>query len=305
MNKPLLSTVAGLASLAAGLAGAQTYSTYPTYGYGNYDGQPRVVRCESTGSRRNFCRVDTRGGVQLSRQLSRTACVRGRTWQASRDGISVAGGCRAEFVVNAGYDNRYGSYNGAYRTDRYGSRDYEDRVAQPGYYGDSRTIHCQGTGHGRTYCGVRGSHYTMIDRSPSCLVNRTFGDDAYGTWVSGNCNADFILASYPVDQSYGYGYTDPADDVYNRNRDLGPYGTPQGYRDPGTYPMPTTYGSDVIHCQAANYGRTYCGDRTRSYSLQYGVNGGANCVLGETYGRDSYGTWVSGNCDLILDPRQY
>jgi len=129
MNRPILWTAAATAALAAGLASAQTYSTYPGYGY--YDtSQPRVVRCESINSRRNFCRVDTRGGVQVYRQLSSKDCVRGRTWRATADGIAVTGGCRAEFVVNTGYDNRYQTYNGAYTTDRYGRRIYDDRYVQ-------------------------------------------------------------------------------------------------------------------------------------------------------------------------------
>jgi hypothetical protein len=58
------------------------------------------VRCESNDGRRAFCRADTRGGVQLFRQLSDTDCVRNQTWGWDRDGIWVSGGCRADFELN-------------------------------------------------------------------------------------------------------------------------------------------------------------------------------------------------------------
>ena len=302
MNKTLTLTVAGAAVLAAGIAGAQTYAAIGQ----DYrsDNGVRMVRCESTGSRRNFCRVDARGGVQLSRQLSRQACIRGRTWQATADGISVAGGCRAEFVVlngygygynngyyNNGYNNHgYQVYDGTYTTDRYGRRVYDDRYNRTGYYGnDGNTIHCQSNGYGRTYCGVRGNHYMMVDRSPSCVSNRTVGDDSYGTWVSGNCNADFRLRTYT-------GYSNTGND---------PYYDPRGYEpvySSGSYPTTSSsYGrDDIVYCRAGASGRTYCGDRNTGYSIRY--DSSSSCLLGHTYGRDSYGTWVSGNCNLTLVP---
>jgi hypothetical protein len=304
MNRLPLLSAAVAAALAAGVASAQVYTTYPTYSTyptyptyttypAGYDGM-RIVRCESVDSRRTFCRVDTRGGVQLTRQLSRQACVRGRNWVATRDGISVADGCRADFAVNTGRGSRYQAYNGAYTYDRYGRRVYT--YANTGYYGNGNTIHCQSNGHGRTYCGVRGSHYALVDRSPSCIAERTVGDDDYGTWVSGYCNADFALRTYPVDQ----GYYDPADTTYYRNRTTTPYeyGTTPGVYTPGydTYDN----GQQVVYCQSTASGRTYCGDAGRAYSLRYGSN--AYCVEGRTYGRDRYGTWVSGGCNLTLEP---
>jgi hypothetical protein len=298
MNKSLIWTAAGVAAFAAGLAGAQTYSTYPTIGYGNDASQVRVVRCESIGSRRNFCRVDTRGGVQVSRQLSRQACVRGRNWQATADGISVTGGCRAEFVVSTRYANRYETTNGNYTTDRYGRRVYGDRYTQTGYAGDDGTFHCQSNGHGRTYCGLRGQHYRLVYRSPSCQANTTFGNDAYGTWVSGTCNADFSKRPYSVEEGYS-----GSDDGYYDNRSTSRAVEPAyGYGE-DTYGAPMGSDQEVIYCQPAAYGRTYCGDRNRTYSLRHGGN--RDCVQGETYGRDSYGTWVSGSCNLILEPGDY
>lgn len=67
-----------------------------------HGGRGEIVRCESDDDRRRTCRVDTRGNVQLVRQLSRSACIEGRTWGQGRDGIWVDRGCRAEFSVSGG-----------------------------------------------------------------------------------------------------------------------------------------------------------------------------------------------------------
>lgn len=72
----------------------------------------RTVRCESWNSRTVYCSIPTRGGVYLAAQLSRSRCIKGRTWGISRNGVWVSRGCRAEFRVgNRGrrYDdgNRY------------------------------------------------------------------------------------------------------------------------------------------------------------------------------------------------------
>ena len=296
MNKPLILATAGVAILAAGVAGAQTYSAYPGYRDGYDNGQARVVRCESTNSRRNFCRIDTRGGVQIYRQLSRQPCVQGRNWRATTDGIAVTDGCRAEFVVNTGYQSRYGTTQGNYRTDRYGRRVYDDRYTQAS---NSGTFHCEGNGYGRTYCGERGQHYEMVARSPSCQSNRTFGNDAYGTWISGACNADFRRQPYAIERGYA-----GDDDRYGGDRDYGQVYDNDVYDNdpvytPGSYVTPMG-SQQTIHCQSSGVGRTYCGDRERTYSLR--VAGGSRCVLGQTYGRDSYGTWVAGNCNLTLVP---
>ena len=69
------------------------------YGYG------RTFRCESTDNRTRYCNVDTRQGVSLVRQLSRSACIEGRSWGATRDGVWVSRGCRGEFSTEDRYYN--------------------------------------------------------------------------------------------------------------------------------------------------------------------------------------------------------
>jgi hypothetical protein len=55
--------------------------------------------CASRDGRRSWCPLPRGGDVQLRRQLSRAACVRGHSWDAARAGLWVDRGCRAEFEV--------------------------------------------------------------------------------------------------------------------------------------------------------------------------------------------------------------
>ena len=56
-----------------------------------------IVRCESDGDYQH-CRADTRNGVRLYRQLSRSSCQYNDTWGYDRRGVWVEQGCRAEFA---------------------------------------------------------------------------------------------------------------------------------------------------------------------------------------------------------------
>ena len=67
-----------------------------------YYGGGQVVRCDSNDNRYRECRMDTRGGVRLVRQVSKTRCEEGRNWGRLRDGVWVDRGCRAEFASGRG-----------------------------------------------------------------------------------------------------------------------------------------------------------------------------------------------------------
>ncbi|MBB6228781.1 hypothetical protein FHS79_002972 [Polymorphobacter multimanifer] len=64
---------------------------------GNNNWQTGTVRCESRNNRRQSCRADARGGVQISRVLGGN-CSRGN-WGWQDNEIWVDRGCRAEFLV--------------------------------------------------------------------------------------------------------------------------------------------------------------------------------------------------------------
>lgn len=72
----------------------------------------RLFRCESVDSRTKNCNADTRYGIRLVRQLSRNACIEGRSWGVTRNGVWVSRGCRAEFSNGDSYSR---------------DRDYRDR----------------------------------------------------------------------------------------------------------------------------------------------------------------------------------
>ncbi|MDW7599529.1 hypothetical protein A7X84_11015 [Stenotrophomonas maltophilia] len=58
---------------------------------------PREVTCESTDEQQVSCDLNTRGNVEIVRQLSHTRCEEGKNWGLSRHSVWVNGGCRAVF----------------------------------------------------------------------------------------------------------------------------------------------------------------------------------------------------------------
>lgn len=171
--------IALLAALAIGQASAQVGNS----NYSRYQFHP-MVRCESVGSARTFCRADTARGVRIARQLSRRACIEGRTWGYNARGIWVSSGCRADFAI-IGHERLRGN--------RYGNAG-----APP--VGDSRhvdnngdVIRCDSTGDGRTYCRTEPNRRFLLShtREGNCVEGRTWGIDERGLWVSGGCRGDF------------------------------------------------------------------------------------------------------------------
>ena len=70
----------------------------------------QTVVCESNGDDRRYCSADTRGGVQLVREMSSANCRQGSTWGYDNRGIWVSNGCRAEFAVTQGYASNRSGY---------------------------------------------------------------------------------------------------------------------------------------------------------------------------------------------------
>lgn len=131
------------------------------------------ITCSSNDGRRNYCAVDTRGGVQMVRQRSGSACTQGSTWGYDQRGIWVDRGCRADFVVGRGRSG------GNYR---------------PG--GNISTITCSSDDGRRHYCNTdtRGGVTLANQRSGSpCTEGYSWGYDQRGIWVDRGCRADFVL----------------------------------------------------------------------------------------------------------------
>jgi hypothetical protein len=68
-----------------------------------------IIRCESNNNARNYCPVNTRGGVRLSRQISGSTCTQGSSWGYDSNRIWVDNGCRGEFQVSSQFSTDAGS----------------------------------------------------------------------------------------------------------------------------------------------------------------------------------------------------
>jgi hypothetical protein len=79
----------------------------------------QTITCSSTtNGPSRFCPANTKNGVMLVQEHSNNVCEQGTTWTYTARGISVNGGCSADFRVggstgNNGYGNKsYGGRNG-------------------------------------------------------------------------------------------------------------------------------------------------------------------------------------------------
>ncbi|HUL34925.1 MAG TPA: DUF3011 domain-containing protein [Candidatus Eisenbacteria bacterium] len=57
----------------------------------------RVLECDSSDGRRNFCQVDARGGAVLRTTLGHQPCTLGKSWDYNEGGLWVDRGCRGVF----------------------------------------------------------------------------------------------------------------------------------------------------------------------------------------------------------------
>jgi hypothetical protein len=152
------------------IATALTGSGQPGY----YGGQ--TITCSSDDGKRNYCNVDTRGGVRLTRQISGSPCVEGQTWGYDNRGVWVDRGCRAEFVSGGGGNWTPGG---------------------PGYGPGNqyRTVTCSSDDGKRNYCDIdtrRGVRLTRQISGTPCVEGHTWGYDNRGVWVDRGCRAEFV-----------------------------------------------------------------------------------------------------------------
>ncbi len=87
--------------------------------------QQQTLTCRSTGGSQ-FCPANTANGVRLVRERSDGLCQQGSTWSYDRRGITVSGGCSAEFEVTGANSN---GTNG----NSYGDNGYNNQGNGPGY----------------------------------------------------------------------------------------------------------------------------------------------------------------------------
>jgi Protein of unknown function (DUF3011) len=61
-----------------------------------------TITCSSDDGQRHYCPAETRYGVRMFRQLSKTRCTEGYSWGFDRNGIWTDHGCRADFRLHTG-----------------------------------------------------------------------------------------------------------------------------------------------------------------------------------------------------------
>ena len=156
-------------------------SGYGSSGNSGYGAQ--VLRCESNDGRHKQCPADVRGGIELVRQLSRSACMRNQTWGVDRRGVWVSQGCRAEFRLGGGGSD----------------------VDNGNHSESAQVVRCESPRGARNQCrvDVRGGVRLLRQlSSTSCVQGRSWGYDRGGIWVSQGCRGDFEIG-YRPDNGFG------------------------------------------------------------------------------------------------------
>ncbi len=157
-----------------------------------WGGRPigNVVGCNSSRSRYNKCPMDTRGGVRLIRQISRSSCVEGQSWGWDQEGVWVDKGCSAEFESGGGR----GGYHNSGGYVRPGSG--YNQPTGSAYNGGERVIRCESVDERQQYCNLGGIGGARLQRQLSrfaCTEGQTWGSDGRGVWVNQGCRAEFVV----------------------------------------------------------------------------------------------------------------
>lgn len=151
----------------------------PGYGGPGYGGGQGRVTCESRNQGVNYCDIESRGGVVLVRQLSRAACIEGRSWGWDRRGVWVSEGCRGEFESRGG--GGWGGPGGGW--------------GGPG--GNApRTVRCESSNGNTRYCDIGYARNVELTRQLSrgaCIEGRSWGRDRRGLWVANGCRGEFAI----------------------------------------------------------------------------------------------------------------
>lgn len=237
------------------------------YGWGgDYRGTDYVV-CESRDFRYQSCEVrDTRGGVRLVNQISKTECIEGRSWGFDRRQVWVDEGCAGEFAIAGG-----GAGGG-------GNRPPPRPEPGPIYDdGDNRgqTIICESKDNRRRSCpadlsGRNGGDAVALLRnisSVACREGVNWSYDRNGVWVDGGCRAEFRIVT-------------------------------RGGAGPGNpgRPPPPSNDVQIVQCESRDYKRTFCDVGRRADVRLRRTISKTRCVEGDTWGYERGRIWVDQGC---------
>lgn len=210
------------------------------------------VLCESMDGKRSNCATDTSAGVRLARQISESDCRFGRDWGYDENGIWVTNGCRGEFGVRAA------------------TASLRPMTFQLAPTPQMPTLRCESNNNTRSNCKVDPASTVTLVRQLSenpCVLNRTWGVDTNGLWVTEGCRGEFVA-------------TIPATMIS---------ATPVQTAAPAITP-----GNFV--CESQNNGRSHCRvDTSMGITLVRQRSDNA-CVRDRTWGVDKDGVWVTGGC---------
>lgn len=246
------------------------------YGWGWGNRFTGYVYCESVDNRRNQCEINARGGVRLLNQVSRPACIEGRTWGYSDRAIWVSGGCRGEFEVKLG-----------------GPDVPPPRpISGPGPLPAEALVTCESLDGRDRFCRLPlDADRVVLERQISrsaCIEGRTWGYRQAGIFVTNGCRGAFRVVDYQGDRNYRDGRGHRGD----HGRDGGRDGRFDGR------------GEDIerLTCESDDGRREYCDYPNRGVRMIQQLSR-APCIEDRTWGRDREGVWVDRGCAAVFDVR--
>ncbi|SEW05383.1 DUF3011 domain-containing protein [Luteibacter sp. 329MFSha] len=149
-----------------------------------------TVNCYSDNGRRSYCRVPWRD-ARLVRQDSKTACIRGRTWDIDRGGLWVDDGCRGIFQEARGWGG--GRPGGGW------GHDDDDRPGwgggRPGG-GGGQIVSCDSNDNKRVFCRWpigRGARLVQQTSKNQCREGYSYGFTRDGIWADHGCRGQFDI----------------------------------------------------------------------------------------------------------------
>ena len=268
--------------------------------------QAQTINCSSDDMHRHTCEADTRGGVQLVKQISGSPCVFGQTWGYDARGIWVDRGCRADFQV--GNANWNGWDNGS-------------------------TVYCASDDGGREFCPARTSNGVRLARQRSgseCVFGSSWGYNRRGIWVDRGCRADFDLGGGSNNPTPAQTVPCSSDDMHRhdcradtssgvrlmRQRSEADcvYGSTWGYDDRGIWVDRgcradfeigggdgDNDGEDQqysvrVSCSSDDMHRRFCFTGAHGAVKLIKKHSEADCAEGRSWGQEPRGIWVDRGC---------
>jgi hypothetical protein len=129
------------------------------------------ISCDSRNFQHQFCPTGTPViNAQLVRQRSRSACILGRSWGWSSNGVWVSDGCQGDFSLQTSF-----------------------RPLPPPGPG---VVVCESSGFRYNFCGtgrIRNAQLVRQLSQTTCVQGRNWGVLRDGIWVDNGCSATFRI----------------------------------------------------------------------------------------------------------------